>query len=108
MELTELDGLSLAELFALADVIGDKYLSEEEIAERDRELAEAFALIDEVDEAEIAHPEAITVIATESNPLDRQLKALTGDGFNLIDWQGDMNADPIILKHKTGLTVKVL
>lgn len=91
MELTELDDLSLAELFTLSDEIGDKYLTEDEIAERDRELAEA-----------------ITVIATASNPLDGQLKNLTGDGFNFIDWEGDMNADPIILKHKTGLTVKVL
>jgi len=106
--MTELDGLSLAELFTLSNEIGDKYLTEEEIVERDRELAEAFALVDGLDETAIAHPEAITVIATESNPLDGQLKRLTGDGFNLIDWQGDMNADPIILKHKTGLTVKVL
>lgn len=33
--------MELADLFAAAAVIGDRYLTEEEIAERDRELAEA-------------------------------------------------------------------
>lgn len=35
------DDMSLSALFALSDEIGDKYLSDEEIAERDAALAEA-------------------------------------------------------------------
>ncbi len=43
----DLDSMSLGDLFDLSDEIGDKYLTDEEIAQRDRELAEAFKLIDE-------------------------------------------------------------
>jgi hypothetical protein len=40
----DLDSMSLGDLFDLSDEIGDKYLTDEEIAQRDRELAEAFKL----------------------------------------------------------------
>ena len=49
-----------------------------------------------------------TVIATSSNPLNNQLKALTGDGWNWSDWDGDL-MDSNIIKHiRTGLVVQVL
>lgn len=43
----DLADLDLGALFAAADAIGDKYLSAEEIAERDRKLAEALAEVNE-------------------------------------------------------------
>jgi hypothetical protein len=39
-EVQELEDMDLAALFAEVDAIGDKYLSDEEIAVRDAELAE--------------------------------------------------------------------
>lgn len=39
---------SIADLFAKADEIGDQYLTAEEIAERDRLLAEAVAEVEEL------------------------------------------------------------
>ncbi len=41
------DDMSLAELFAASDEIGDKYLTAEEIEQRDAELAEALAALEE-------------------------------------------------------------
>ena len=40
------EDMDLAQLFATADAIGDKYLSAEEIAKRDRNLATELAEID--------------------------------------------------------------
>lgn len=50
---------------------------------------------------------ALTI--SPNNTLDHQCKKLTGDGYSWIDWEGDLSADPCLIKHvKTGLIVKVL
>lgn len=62
-----------------------------------------------VKEAALSRPVIAAITISPSNPLDRQCKELTGDGYNSFDWEGDLNADPIVIKHlKTGLIVKVL
>lgn len=43
----DFDSMSLAELFAAADEIGDKYLTAEEIEQRDTELRHALAALEE-------------------------------------------------------------
>ena len=43
----DFDGLSLADLFAEADAIGDKYLSDDEIEERNGLLFEAQEMLSE-------------------------------------------------------------
>lgn len=50
------------------------------------------------------------VTTSTENPLDKQLKALTGDGYSLADWMhAERTEDYILLKHiDTGLTVKWL
>jgi hypothetical protein len=54
-------------------------------------------------------PKAVTVIATTANPLSNQLKALTGDGWNWFDWEGNLTDSNNIIKHvRTGLVVQVL
>lgn len=61
-------------------------------------------------------PEAIKVVTSHDNPLDRQLKALTGDGFNSIDWdlsemgqKRETPVDSVLLKHRaSGLVVKLM
>ena len=56
-----------------------------------------------------AQPEIITVTATTANPLNNQLKALTGDGWNWFDWEGNLTESNNIIKHiRTGLVVQVL
>lgn len=47
----ELDDLNLSQLFALSDEIGDKYLTEEEVVERNTILDAAYEAIDDT----IAH-----------------------------------------------------
>ena len=53
-------------------------------------------------------PKMITVIATTANPLNNQLKELTGDGWNVFDWDGNLLESNIIRHIKTGLLVQVL
>jgi hypothetical protein len=48
----EFDGLSLADLFAESDVIGDKYLSDEEIEDRNMARFEAAEMLDEIIESQ--------------------------------------------------------
>ncbi len=59
---------------------------------------------------EAVQVEPIKVVATSATPLDGQLRKLADcDGYNSIEWEGDLSADPIIIKHvKTGLVVQVL
>jgi hypothetical protein len=45
--LLDFDGLSLGDLFAEADSIGDKYLTDEEIEERNAALFEAQKMLNE-------------------------------------------------------------
>jgi hypothetical protein len=54
--------------------------------------------------------EPISITTSTENPLDKQLKALTGDGYSLADWtHPERTEDYILLKHiDTGLTVKWL
>ena len=60
-----------------------------------------------VKEASLSRPVTITI--SSANPLDHQCKKLTGDGYNCIEWDGDLNANPCVIRHiKTGLIVKVL
>ena len=52
----------------------------------------------------------LTITISTANPLDKQLKALTGDGWNAIDWERIQGAtiDLDMVKHrKTGLVVKI-
>lgn len=44
----DFDNMSLAQLFAAADQIGDKYLSPEEVTERDRALQEIISEVNEM------------------------------------------------------------
>lgn len=55
-----------------------------------------------------AQPEIITVNATAANPLNNQLKALTGDDWNCFDWEGNLMNSNIIKHIRTGLVVQVL
>lgn len=52
--------------------------------------------------------EPISITTSTENPLDKQLKALTGDGYSLADWMHtERTEDYILLKHiDTGLIVK--
>ena len=51
----------------------------------------------------------ITITISTANPLDRQLKQLTGDGWNAIDWEYPHPNDQDIIKHiKTGSLFKIL
>lgn len=58
--------------------------------------------------ATLAPAPTVTVFATAANPLNNQLKALTGDGWNWIDWEGDLMDSDTIKHIKTGLLVQVL
>lgn len=50
-----------------------------------------------------------TITISTANPLDKQLKALTGDGWNAIDWTYPHPNDRDIIQHiKTGSLFKVL
>jgi len=64
----------------------------------------------ELDETliDIDFNEPISITTSTENPLDKQLKALTGDGYSLADWaHAERTDDYILLKHiSTGLTVK--
>ena len=50
----------------------------------------------------------ITVIATTADPLNNQLTKLTGDGWNVFDWHGNLMDSNIIRHKKTGMLVQVL
>ena len=55
---------------------------------------------------DIDFDEPISITTSTENPLDKQLKALTGDGYSL-DWMHvERTEDYILLKHNTGLIVK--
>ena len=64
----------------------------------------------ELDETliDIDFDEPISITTSTENPLDKQLKALTGDGYSLADWMHtERTEDYILLKHiDTGLIVK--
>jgi hypothetical protein len=64
----------------------------------------------ELDETliDIDFDEPISITTSTENPLDKQLKALTCDGYSLADWMhAERTEDYVLLKHiDTGLIVK--
>ena len=50
----------------------------------------------------------IDITINSDKPLSTHCQRLTGDCWNVIDWAGDLNNFPAIIKHKkTGLTLRV-
>lgn len=57
---------------------------------------------------EIQSMDAIEITISNQNPLSTQLQRLTGDSWNVHDWEGKLESTPSIIRHRrTGLVVKV-
>jgi hypothetical protein len=50
---------------------------------------------------------AIQIVIDSNNPLDTQLKMITGDGWNVHDWTDTLKIGVIVHK-KSGLKIRVI
>ncbi len=50
---------------------------------------------------------AIQIVIDMVNPLDTQLKMITGDGWNVIDWTDTLKSG-VIEHRKSGLKIRVM